>query len=488
MIGIMTHCLLWLDICPIFPCMASELFSSHVSLQFMGAAGMVTGSKHLLRTPDMNILVDCGLFQGLKNLRQLNRDPIRVSPATIQVLIITHAHLDHTGYLPVLFKNGFSGPVYLTTPTRSLTEIILLDSAKLQEEDAEHANKMGYSKHKPAIPLYTQQDVKKTFGHMQSCGEGEWMELSLNIRFRFRKNGHILGSAFVEMDCFEKRIVFPGDLGRQKSYTLAPPAIPEKADYLIIESTYGDRVHPPVSPEKDLAEIIHQVIQKKGNLLIPSFAVGRAQDLMLLIGGLKKKNMIPDIPVYLDSPMGIEATRVYEQNRDWHKLSTEQCNEMWKQIIPVKDLKDTFKVIATPGSKIIIAASGMLTGGRVLHYLHSYVGHHQNTILLAGYQAVGTRGRALKTGVNEIKLFGSYHKVKAEVKEMLTLSAHADQQELLNWMKSIPGRPERVFIVHGEPEASNALELKINDILGWKSAIPALNEQVELFKPITTQV
>ncbi|MFI5148166.1 MAG: MBL fold metallo-hydrolase RNA specificity domain-containing protein [Bacteroidia bacterium] len=454
----------------------------NVSLQFMGAAGTVTGSKHLLRTPELNILIDCGLFQGLKNLRQLNRASLPVAPATIQAVIITHAHLDHSGYLPVLFKNGFEGPVYLTVPTRALTEIILLDSAKLQEEDADHANKMGYTKHKPAIPLYTQQDVKKVLGSMKACGDEEWIELSKNIRFRFRKNGHILGSAFIELDCFGKRIVFSGDLGRQKSFSLEPPRIPEKADFLIIESTYGDRLHPPVSPEKDLTEIIHQVIRKKGNLLIPSFAVGRAQDLMLLIGGMKKKNMIPDLPVYLDSPMGIEATKVYEQNPSWHKLTKAQCNAMCNNIIQVKDLKDTFKVISKPGPKIIIAASGMLTGGRVLHYLHSYLGHRQNTILLVGYQAAGTRGKALKSGVHEIKLLGSYHKVKAEVKEILTLSAHADQQELLSWMKAIPGHPERVFLVHGEPEAANALDIKIHDSLGWNAMTPMLNEQFELYK------
>ncbi len=457
-----------------------ETMPQKVSLQFLGAAGMVTGSKHLLQTPEHTVLVDCGLFQGLKNLRQLNREPLGIDASSINSLIITHAHLDHTGYIPVLVKNGFRGKIYLTPPTLSLTKIILLDSAKLQEEDADHANKMGYSRHKPALPLYTQDDVKKTFDLMQSCPHEEWIDLSAHIRFRFRKNGHILGSAFVEMDCYEKRIVFSGDLGRQKSYSLAPPLTPEKADVLIIESTYGDRLHPAVSAEKEFSEIVHQVIQKKGCLLIPSFAVGRAQDMMLLINGMKKKNMIPDIPVYLDTPMGIEATEVYENSPGWHKLTSLQCKQIDNDIIHVKHLKDTFKVIAKPGPKIVIAASGMLTGGRVLHYLHSYLGHHQNTVLLVGYQAAGTRGKALKSGVHEIKLFGAYHKVKAEVKEILSLSAHADQAELIAWISSIHNKPERIFIVHGEAEASSALELKIHDVLGWNAVTPIINEKFEL--------
>ncbi len=450
------------------------------TLQFMGAAGVVTGSKHLLRTPEITVLIDCGLFQGLKNLRQLNRQTLPVEAASIQVVIITHAHLDHTGYLPVLVRNGFKGKIYLTGPTSALTEIILLDSAKLQEEDADHAIHAGYSKHSPALPLYTQEDARETFKHLQICAHNEWIELSKHIRFRFKKNGHILGSCFVEMDCFEKRIVFSGDLGKQESYSLAPPLIPEKADILVIESTYGDRLHPATSSEKELSDIIHDVIHKKGTLLIPSFAVGRAQDLMLLINLMKKKNFIPDIPVYLDSPMGKNATEVYRDFPDWHKLPPEQCADMWNNIIWVSDLKETYKVIDKPGPKIVIAASGMLTGGRVLHYLKNYLGQHQNTILLTGYQAAGTRGRALRSKVHEIKIFGSYYPVKAEVKEMATLSAHADQRELINWMKAIPNKPERIFIVHGEPSASYALELKIHDELGWNAVTPIMNETFEL--------
>jgi metallo-beta-lactamase family protein len=454
-----------------------------VTLRFMGAAGVVTGSKHLLETPEINVLIDCGLFQGLKNLRQLNRAPLETDVYAINAVIITHAHLDHTGYLPVLVRNGFKGKIYLTDPTRILTEIILLDSAKLQEEDADHANKMGYSKHTPALPLYTQTETKETFSHFQSCGHDEWIILSEHVRFRFKKNGHILGSCFVEMDYFGKRIVFSGDLGRQDSYSLAPPLTPEKADVLVVESTYGDRLHPVTNVEQELSEIINDTVHKKGTLLIPSFAVGRAQDLMLLINILKKKHFIPDIPVYLDSPMSTEATKAYEDFSAWHKLNPAQCGEMWNNITRVKDLKETYKVIDQQGSKVVIAASGMLTGGRVLHYLRSYLGHAQHTILLVGYQASGTRGRALRSGVHELKLFGSYFPVKAAVKEIATLSAHADQHELISWMKAIPNRPERVFIVHGEPEASFALELKIHDALGWNAVVPILNEQFELTDP-----
>jgi metallo-beta-lactamase family protein len=460
--------------------MLTENDSTKITIQFLGAAGVVTGSRHLLHTSESNILVDCGLFQGLKTLRDLNRKPFDIEPASIQAIIITHAHLDHTGYLPVLVRDGFAGKIYLTGPTMSLTEIILFDSAKLQEEDADHANKMGYSKHKPALPLYTQEDVRETVKHMQVCAHDEWTSLSENVQFRFKKNGHILGSCFVEMDCFNKRIVFSGDLGRKESYTLNPPLLPEKADILVIESTYGDRLHPSVSPEKELTDIIQELIHKQGTLLIPSFAVGRAQELMLLINLLKKKNMIPDLPVYLDSPMSKNATEVYKAFPDWHKLSPKEIAEMWNNIVWVRDLKETYKVIDLPGPKIVIAASGMLTGGRVLHYLRSYLVQPKNTILLVGYQAAGTRGRALRSKVHELKLFGKYFPVKADVKEIATLSAHADQHELLEWMKALPYQPERIFIVHGEAEASHALELKLLTESNWNSITPIMKEKFVL--------
>lgn len=453
-----------------------------VSLQCLGAAKTVTGSKHLLRTPELNILVDCGLFQGIKSLRLKNREPLPLDVKNIQILLLTHAHLDHTGYIPLLVKNGFNGRIFMTPPTRDLAEIILRDSAKIQEEDAERANRNGYSKHSPALPLYTEQDVENTLEYFRAHNDNEWITLSKNIKFRFHKNGHILGSAFVEIECYGKKILFSGDIGRRTSEILDPPSIIREADYLIMESTYGNRLHNPAPPEEHLARAINSTIQKQGNLLIPSFAVGRAQEIMLMINKLKEAGKIPYVPVYLDTPMGADATDILCRYTEWHKLSEHQCVGIWNNITINREFRGTNVILNQKGSKIIIAASGMLTGGRVLEYLKHYIGDKRNTILLAGYQAEGTRGRALEEGAHEIKIHGKYYAIKAEIEEITSLSAHGDQKEMLDWLKQFDIKPEHIFLIHGEPIALEAFRVKIKDELQVEARIPYQYEEIELFQ------
>lgn len=452
-----------------------------ISIQFLGAAGTVTGSKHLLKTPEANIMVDCGLFQGLKALRLKNREALPVNITNIDKVILTHAHLDHCGYIPLLVKSGFKGKILMTPPTRDLAEIILRDSAKIQEEDADRANREGFSRHNPSLPLYTVKDVEKALKQFYVYGDNEWITVSPNIEFRFIKNGHILGSCFLEINCFGKKIIFSGDIGRKKDEIMNPPMVIEEADFLIMESTYGDRLHGSTPAKDELAEIINDTIHEKGNLLIPSFAVGRAQELMHLVNQLKKEIRIPNVPVFMDSPMGADATKVMHKYPAWHKLTEDECRSVCHDVNIITDFKDTLNVIRMKGSKVIIAASGMLTGGRVLEYLKNYIEDKKNTILLVGYQAEGTRGRALRSKAFEIKIFGRYYRVAAKVKEISSLSAHADQQEMIDWMLQFKKKPQRIFLVHGEPQPQEAFRVKINDVLHVQPELPKQNEEYKLF-------
>lgn len=456
--------------------------TKQIILQSLGAAGTVTGSKHLLNTPELSILVDCGLFQGLKSLRLKNWDKFPISPASIDVLLLTHAHLDHCGYIPLLIKKGFTGKIYMTPPTRALAEIILKDSAKIQEEDAHKANEGGYSKHKPALPLYTINDVEAALSHFQIVEHSVETSLSKNISFQFRKNGHILGSCCIELNCFGKQIIFSGDIGRYNSKFLLPPSNLSGADYVIMESTYGDRLHPKEDPSVQLAQVINETLLKHGNILIPSFAVGRAQEIMHLINEMKLSGKIPkNIPVYLDSPMAADATDLLCKYPKWHKLTHDQCMSVCKDITINRDYHNTQKIIRSKGSKIIIAASGMLTGGRVLEYLKHYVTNHVNTVLLIGYQAEGTRGRALQSKAYEVKLHGRFYPIKAEITEITGLSGHADQRELLQWVKGFEKKPQQIFLVHGEPGALEALRVKIEGELKIAVQIQQENKEVVLF-------
>jgi metallo-beta-lactamase family protein len=451
-----------------------------LKLQFLGAAGTVTGSKYLLTANGKRIMIDCGLFQGLKQLRLLNWKELPVDVSTIDWVILTHGHLDHVGYLPRLVNQGFKGRIFATAPTADLAAIILKDSAKIQEEDAEQANYHGYTKHSPALPLYTVKDVEETLPLIEAVDDNHFVELAEGIRFRFRRDAHIPGAAFIELDAMEKRIVFSGDLGRPNDAMLKPPEQPEKADYLIVESTYGDRLHPKASTKALLLEIINKSISKHGPLLVPSFTVDRAQDFMYLIWLLKHEGLMPDIPVYLDSPMGLDVSKLFLKYPDWQILEPNVFKDVFANTRMIRSIQDTRRLARKKMPMIVIAGSGMMNGGRILQYLKEHLGDPRTTIIIPGYQAAGTRGRKLSEGETEIKMHGKYVKVKAEIAHIHTMSSHADQGEILGWMSKIQNKPQKVFITHGEPHSSDALRLKIKDTYGWDCHLPQLFEEVNL--------
>lgn len=449
-------------------------------IKFLGAAGVVTGSKFLIETSEKNILIDCGMFQGLKELRELNWKNLDVNVKTIDIVLLTHGHLDHVGYLPRLLKQGFTGKIIGTAPTLAIAEIILRDSAKIHEEEAEKANKGKYTKHQPALPFYTKLEAEKTIAQFQVETPNIWIVLSENISYRFQYNGHIIGATFIELDINGKIFVFSGDIGRRQDYLLKAPNKPEWADFLFIESTYGNKLHPIEAIEDVLSNLIVETIYKNGNLIIPSFAVERLQTLMFLLWTLYKKNKIPNIPIFIDSPMGNNVLEVFKRFPKWHKLSNSDYNDMCNQVNIIQSYKETWETIDDKRAKIIIAGSGMVSGGRVLTYLQQLIDEPSTTILLVGYQAEGTRGRQLQEGAHEIRFFGKYYPVKATVKSIESLSAHADQTDLLDWMNNIKNIPENVYLIHGEPTALDAFRVKIKDFYKWNVTIPKLNEEVDL--------
>lgn len=459
---------------------------SKISIHFLGAAGTVTGSKYLIDTGERKIMIDCGLFQGLKKLRLLNWEYLPVNVEEIDTVLLTHGHMDHTGYLPRLVNMGFNNPIRGTAPTLDIAKIILRDSAKIQEEEAERANKEGYSKHSPAKPLYDLKDAEKAITQFVPVPEGEWLELYEGIRVRFQYNGHIIGATFIELDINEKRFVFSGDIGRKRDLLMKSYKKPRLADVLFIESTYGDRLHVQQNVETKLKEIILHTIAKGGTLIIPSFAVERTQTLMYLLWQLKERKEIPDIPLIMDSPMGANVLNVFHKYKGWHRMPEAECVKMCVAFRIVKEFKETWEVIDNRKPKIIIAGSGMMSGGRVLTYLQQYLRDSETSILLAGYQADGTRGRKLLEGASELKIYGKYYKVNAEVFNLQVLSAHADQSELLDWMSDIKKAPEKIFIVHGEPHAADAFRVKVKDTYGWDCLLPELYSIDDIpFKQLT---
>lgn len=450
-------------------------------VHFLGASGTVTGSKFLLELPGKNILVDCGMFQGIKELRELNWQQLPVKASRIDLVLLTHGHLDHCGFLPRLVSMGFSGKIWGTAPTSDIAEIILKDSAKIQEEDAERANKEGFSKHKPAKPLYNTDDVDKTVSRFEAQEKGEWIECADDIKIRFQYSGHILGATWIELDISGRRIVFSGDIGRQNDPLLSAPEKPESADILFLESTYGDRLHSKENMLDKLRIIIDETISKNGTLIIPSFAVERAQLLMYMIWQLHRAGALPhSLPVILDTPMGKNVLDLFRKHHRWHKLTQEECAEMCSRVHMVESFKETWEIIDNPAPKIVIAGSGMVTGGRVLSYLQKYISKPETTVLLAGYQAEGTRGRSLLDGAGEIKFFGKYFPVKARIERLEALSGHADQDELLEWVSEITKSPEQVFLVHGEPHSLDTFRVKLRDKYGWQVTIPHLFEIYDL--------
>lgn len=451
-----------------------------IKIHFLGAAGTVTGSKFLIETSEKNILIDCGMFQGLKELRKKNWEPLPIDISEIDVVLLTHGHLDHTGYLPRLVKHRFRGKIIGTAPTLEITKIILLDSAKIHEEEAEKANEEGYATHKPAQPFYSMEEAEFTLGFFQAEEKDQWLELSENIKYRFRYNGHIIGATFIELEIFGKTLVFSGDIGREHDLLLFPPEKPEWADYLFMESTYGGKNHPQDSVSDKLVALINKTIHNRGNLIIPSFAVERLQTLMFLLWKLYNENRIPNIPIFIDSPMGNNVMDVFQRFPEWHKIPMKEFYAMNNRMNIITSYKETWETIDNPQPKVVIAGSGMVTGGRVLTYLKQMIDKTNTTVLLVGYQAEGTRGRQMLEGAHELKFFGRYYPVKAEIDHIESLSAHADQQGLLDWTSNIKNIPEETFLIHGEPTAQDMLRVKLRDTYGWRVSIPKLYEIKEI--------
>lgn len=452
-----------------------------MKITFLGASRTVTGSKYLIEFQDKKILVDCGLFQGLKELRLLNWETPKFDPATINAVLLTHGHLDHTGYLPRLVKLGFKGEIFATAPTLKIAEIILKDSAKIQEEEAERANREGYSKHKPALPLYDLRDVEQTLKLFSPIQEGEWLNLENLFKVIFQYNGHIIGSTFIQVEAGGKTFVFSGDIGREKDLLLYPPKKLTKADVLLIESTYGGKIHPTednILPE--LEQVINETISRGGSLFIPSFAVERTQLLMLILWRLLKAEKIQNIPMIMDSPMGANILDLFHHSQEWHKLKTEECNQMCSHFRLVSSYKETMQLRMDKKPKIVIAGSGMITGGRILNYLEVRAANENDTLLFVGYQAEGTRGRKLLDGEKEIKIYGKIIPFRMQIRKIEGLSAHADQTELLNWLSDLKQKPSNIFIIHGEMEQAEAFKQKLKEVKHWESVIPQLNQSFEI--------
>lgn len=449
-------------------------------LTFLGATGTVTGSKYLVETGSRRILIDCGLFQGYKQLRIRNWEPLPVDPQSIDAVVLTHAHLDHSGYLPLLVRSGFAGPVYATSATRDLCSILLPDSGHLQEEEARFTNKRSYSKHGPALPLYTQTDAGFSLRSFLPVPFNENVELGDGLTLQLRPSGHILGSSFVTLSYAGQTITFSGDLGRPRSATMVDPVLIDSSDYLVVESTYGNRLHGPDDPETLLGRIINETCANNGVVIIPSFAVGRAQTLLFYLAQLKKKNMIPDVPVFLNSPMAINASHIFCSHLSEHRLTPEQCHEACNVAKYVTDVEGSKALDKREGPMIIISASGMATGGRVVHHLKTFASDARNAILFAGYQAGGTRGAALVQGAKELKIHGEYVPIRARVECLDMLSAHADYEEVLAWLREFDDAPRRTFITHGEPAASDALRRRIKEKLRWNCQVPGYRDEVEL--------
>ena len=451
-----------------------------MNIQFIGATGTVTGSKYLLTINSQKILVDCGLFQGLKQLRLRNWAPLPFKPSDIKSVLLTHAHIDHSGYIPLLVKNGFRGKIHCSHGTAELCKILLPDSGYLQEEDARFANKHCFSKHKPALPLYTMKDTQESLKYFHPVDFDHVFDLGKDLTFTLFPAGHILGASMIKVRNDTTSLLFTGDLGRPHDIIMKPPESIKETDYLVIESTYGDRLHATRDPKEELAEVINRTAHRGGVIVIPAFAVGRAQAVLYLVYQLKNEKKIPDIPVYLDSPMAKDATHLYCSFSAEHRLSASECASMCRAAKIINTSDESKELDFNQAPKIIITASGMATGGRVVHHLRRFVSDERNTILFTGYQAAGTRGEALIHGADKIKVHGESIPVHAEIVLQDSLSAHADYEEILKWLVDFKRAPKEVFITHGEPAQANSLRLKIQDKFGWKCRVPDYLESVDL--------
>jgi metallo-beta-lactamase family protein len=460
------------------------------TIQFFGAAGTVTGSKHLLRHGDRSILLDCGLFQGEKELRLRNWSEPPFAPSSVDAVVLSHAHLDHSGYLPVLVRRGFEGPIHCTPGTRDLLKILLLDAAHLQEEEAAYANRHGTSKHHPALPLFAEEDVAPVLARLQVHPYGKAFEAAPGVRCTLRRAGHILGSAIIALELEgvnASSLAFTGDLGRPGQVILRDPEHIEHADVLLLESTYGDRRHAP-DPTEELARVVREAAARGGALLIPTFAVGRAQTLIWLLRQLEEQERIPRLPVAIDSPMANRVSEVtcrHEADLDEDMLQAmdeRRCPLCCKQYELCSTVEESRVLNDRKGPMILLAGSGMVAGGRILHHLTRRLGDRRTTVLLVGYQALGTRGRALQDGASQIKIFGRQVGVHARIETIDGLSAHADREETRAWLGGFVQPPRMTYLVHGEPPAAEALRSMISE-LGWKVSIARDGERVALGEP-----
>ncbi len=467
-----------------------------MKISFFGATGTVTGSKYLVEAGRQKLLIDCGLFQGFKQLRLRNWAPPPFDARTLDAVVLTHAHIDHSGYLPLLVKQGFRGRVYCSAATRDLCGILLPDAAHLQEEEARFANKHGFSKHHPALPLFDADDARRAlkllhaveFGREITLGDDDAVATAAartaaksavktaaksgTVSFHLVPNGHILGSACVVLKTGGRTAVFSGDLGRPSDPVIKAPEAITHADYLVLESTYGNRLHGDADSERQLGDIINRTAQRGGVVVIPAFAVGRAQSVLYYIDQLKRSKAIPDVPVYLNSPMAIDTTRLYHTHQALHRLTPAQCHAMCTVAQPVNTPEESRLLNTRKGPMIIVSASGMATGGRVLHHIKQFAPDARNTLLFAGFQAGGTRGAALVAGAGSVKIHGEYVPVRAEVAQVDVLSSHADYAEILMWLRNVKTPPKETFLVHGEPAAADALRHRISEELGWRCSVP----------------
>lgn len=441
-------------------------------LSFLGAAGTVTGSRYLVESEGGRVLVDCGLFQGVRSLRERNWAAPPLALRELGAIVLTHAHIDHTGYLPRLWSDGFRGPVYCTRGTRDLLRVLLPDSGHLQEEAARFANRHGLARHRPALPLYTEADAEACLGLLQPQEFGAGFSPAQGISARFSRAGHILGSACVRLETPSASIAFSGDVGRPEDPIMRPPDPLPAAEYVVVESTYGDRKHPAEAVFDALAHLVSEVAEKGGVILVPAFAVGRAQHFLHVLSILRRSARIPEVPTFLDSPMAIDATDLLCSHKEDHRLSDGECHAMCKAATYTRTPEESKAIDRRTGPMIVVSASGMANGGRILHHLRRFLPDERSAVLMVGYQAAGTRGRALVEGADELKIHGQYVPVRARVVQIQGLSAHADYAEMLGWLRKSALSPRRAFVTHGEPAAADAFRRRLRDDLGWDAVVP----------------
>jgi metallo-beta-lactamase family protein len=461
-----------------------------LNLSFHGGAGTVTGSRFLVETDSARFLVDAGMFQGLKRLRQMNWAKPGFDPQALDFLVLTHAHIDHSGYLPRLVKDGFRAPVYSTDGTADLAQLLLMDAAKIQEEDADFANRKRFSKHHPALPLYTAEDAERAVRLMEPAEYLEWLEPANGVRLQFRNVGHILGASMVELEIESHgksaKVVFSGDVGRYDVPLHSDPDPLPDCDVLVVESTYGDRDHDPTPMEDQIRDALVAAIERRGTVLIPSFAVGRSQLVTLLLRQLFKAGKLPEVPIHIDSPMAVDATRIYSRHITDLSLDDSLVEDGRSRLFPRnvrfhRSVSESKELNDLPGPRIIISASGMLTAGRVLHHLKRLLPDERNLVLLVGYQAEGTRGRAMVEGAKTVRVHGEDVPVKARFIPIGGLSAHADRSELIRWVSSSARAPKKIFVTHGEPNASKALAETLEAKLKSRVIVPSQGEGFDLF-------